>query len=411
MRPGFAPFVAVCSLNASIAGLAIPMLPIIIEALASSNHMNSKILGLLAFLELGGAAVTSIAVSWQIRKFNAATLCACGSLLLAAADLGSAFAVASPEILLPFRLVAGIGTGLMSAGMLALVARVPNPEQMYGILGFAPCISASLGFTVAPNLIHITGNAAGVFAFWGFFAVLNAICMVAYRRQLIDFVETAVRDRAQKRKERDSLPVAAGLNVVRTSDQIGPGVLFLSLGSISLLAFCDAAIWAFVGPIGEQTGLSIEGLSRVLIITAIVACLGPLLAARLGTRFGVLPPLVIGQVTMIVLSLLMVLTRQYLLYGAALALRVVAVLFLVPRYSGLFARIDPVGRVVAAAAGCQGIAYGVGPLIGGQVIALSEGSFLILGLTAAAASGISLLMTLVLVTHRNRTADIQAVQN
>jgi predicted MFS family arabinose efflux permease len=165
-----------------------------------------------------------------------------------------------------------------------------------------------------------------------------------------------------------------------------------------------------VEPIGERTGLSIEGLSRALIVTAVVACIGPLTAAKIGSRFGVLPPIVIGQALMIALSLFMVVTREPVLFGAALSLRVVDVLFLVPRYNGLFARIDPIGRVVAASQGAQGIAYGVGPLIGGQLIALQDRSFVILGAVAAAAAAISLAMTMVLVPRGIRSSEVREAQ-
>jgi MFS family permease len=396
----------VCSLNASIAGLAIPMLPVIVGALGSKSHIDSRALGLLAFLELGGAAVTSIAVSWQMRRFNAASLCAWGSFCLAAANLAASAAVSSAVLLLVLRLIAGVGTGLMSAGMLALVARVPNPERMYGILGFAPCVSASLAFTLAPNLIRLTNGASGMFLFWGALAAVNSLCLFVYRRRLVAFVD---QFRADVRVPAGT-PGAVTQGAGGLGNQIQPKVLVFCLACIFLLAFCDSAVWAFVEPIGERIGLSIEGFSRALILTAVVACLGPLLAARIGSRFGVLAPIAIGQLFMIGLSILMVLTREPVLFAATLSLRVIAVLFLVPRYNGLFARIDPIGRVVAAAQGAQGIAYGVGPLVGGFLIGLQEHSFVILGVVAALSAATSLGMTLFVVPRGVYSSNVQAVQ-
>jgi len=395
----FTRFVVCLSYNASIAGLGVLMLPIAVGALAHQG-VGAGVLGLLAFLELGFAAATAMLVSGGLRKTQPVLICALGGVLAAAGNAGSAFTTAHIGLLVAFRPLAGIGTGLMTAGGLALVARLPTPERMYGYIGMAPCLSALLGFLLAPWLLSWTGGALGIFAFQALLAVLNAVWMYRNRASLSQFVtEEVVRaGGAQSR----SAPTAAGAPQLRA--YVG------GLGSSFLLALCDAAVWTFVAPVGQVAGISLEGMSHRLVVAAILGSLGPLLAGRMGARFGFLAPIAIGQGLMIALSLVMVTTHGAAIYTAALYLRVFAVLFLQPMYQGLYARTDSVGRVVAASAGASAIGYSVGPLIAGQFISTVQQDFHNLGTIAAVAAVLSFLMTLLIARPRALAAPARAEQ-
>src|SRR5215813_2687210 len=164
MRSSFGRFVVDMSVNASVAGLGVLMLPIAIGALAK-HGISAGALGLLAFMELGVAAATSLSSGRILRKAEPIPLCALGGTLAAAGNVSSAIVGTNLALLLLFRVIAGLGTGLMSVGGLALIARLPKPERMYGYVGMAPCFSALLGFLLAPYLISWTGGAAGIFGF------------------------------------------------------------------------------------------------------------------------------------------------------------------------------------------------------------------------------------------------------
>lgn len=390
MRPNFAHFVAVLSFNASVAGLGVLMLPIAIGALAKSG-VDARTLGLIAFLELGGGALTAILASARMSKVDPLWLCAAGALLAAVGNLASAAADDTVLLLVALRPLVGIGTGLMQAAGLATVARLRRPERMYGYIGMAPCFTALVGFAIAPHLIALTGDAAGVFAFQGALALLNTLALVSERRRVHAFVGADAGAVPSEDKE----PAVVSASAVR----LDLHTWALSVGCSFALAFADSAIWAFVAPMGESSGIPLADIGAVLMISAIIGAFGPLSAGWIGDRFGMLPPLLAGQFLMISLGLVMVLTHQAHVFAIALYARVFVVLFLGPMYNGLFARVDPLGRLVAASAGFSAIGYALGPLVGGQLVSIPRHDFVNLGILGAAAACAALLFTVLVVAR------------
>jgi len=390
MKPSFPHFIGVMSANAATAGLGLLMLPMAVGALAK-NGVDSQTLGLLAFLELGGSALTSILVSTRVDRWDPLRLCVLGAMLYAVGNFVSAGALGLVPVLLAARLVVGIGTGLIYVGSLAISARLRNPESIYGYTGMAPCVSALAGFALAPWLIEISG-AAGVFAFQGAIALLTALVTFSQRKTTLAFVELDLAD---------GPTVDTGLgHAPAPKERLDARTAIFGIASLFLLSLADAAVWAFVAPIGEVSGISLAQMSNVLIVSSIIGCFGPLLAAWIGDRFGLMAPIIIGQACMISLSLVMVLTHSPSIYIAAVLVRVFAILFLQPRYSGLYARVDPLGRLVAASAGFSAVGYAVGPLVGGMLASVEHHAFARLGVLGSSCAAVSLMATLLLVAHR-----------
>jgi MFS family permease len=377
------------SINSSVAGLGVLMLPLAIGALAQAG-LSASALGIVAFVELGLAAVAALLAGWALRRTEPIDLCALGSLLFAAGNGLSAIVSRDLVLLLICRAIVGVGTGLMYAGGLALVARLPRPERLYGFIGMAPCLSAIVGFWLAPYLIQWSGGAGGIFIFQAILGAFTAVLLGSRRRVIAGFVA----------QEAAVLQAATGQTGSLPASQVNLRAYFGALLSYFLLAMCDAAIWTFVVPIGESVGISLDRMGNVLIGAALVGCLGPLLAARIGGRYGLFPPIFIGQVLMIGLSLGIVATHSSMAYMLMLYARVFAVLFLQPLYQGLYARFDRLGRIVAASFGASEAGYSLGPLFAGQFISIETHSFSNLGTLAAVAAGLSLAVTLYLQSER-----------
>jgi MFS family permease len=395
MKYSFPKLVADMSINSSVAGLGVLMLPLAIGALAKAG-MSASALGMVAFVELGLAAVAALLAGWTLRRTDPIDLCAFGSLLVAVGNGLSAIVSKDLVLLLICRAVVGVGTGLMYAGGLALVARLPRPERLYGFIGMAPCLSALVGFWLAPYLIQWWGGAGGIFIFQAVSGACTAVLLGSRRRVIAGFVA----------QESSALLEATGHAGSLPATKINLRAYFGALLSYFLLALCDAAIWTFVAPIGESVGISLDRMGNVLIVAALVGCLGPLLAAKIGARFGLLPPIVIGQALMIGLSLGIVATHSRLGYMLMLYARVFAVLFLQPLYQGMYARFDRLGRIVAASFGASEAGYSLGPLLAGQFISIERHSFSNLGILAAAAAVLCLAVTLYLQSDKRTKAGL-----
>jgi MFS family permease len=401
MKYSFGRFIVDMSVNASVAGLGVLMLPMAIGALA--NHgVGAEFLGLVAFLELGFAAATALLSGWGLRRIDPISMCILGGLLSAAGNLASAFVSTHVPALLVLRAIAGAGTGLMSAGGLAFVARLPKAERMYGYIGMAPCLSALLGFSLAPYLISWTDGAGGIFGFEAVLGALNALLM--YRRKPLMIQFSADENQLARQSGTEVAPQGQTGKVSLSA--VGAGTYAAGLISTFFLSFCDASIWDFVAPVGQAIGIPLEKMGNILMVGAIVGCGGPLLAARMGARFGMLAPIAVGQSLMIALSLFMVSTHDPWLYSLALYARVFTILFLQPMYQGLFARVDPVGRVVAASSGAGNIGYSVGPLIAGLFISTQLHAYHNLGTIATIAASLSFLMTLPIFRHQKLSSGL-----
>jgi MFS family permease len=401
VKPSFGRFVVDMSVNASVAGLGVLMLPMAVGALA--NHgMSASVLGFLAFMELGFAAATALLSGWMLRRANPISLCVLGGVLSAIGNLLSTLVVAHTAPLLLFRAIAGVGTGLMSAGGLALVARLPKAERMYGYIGMAPCLSALLGFWLAPYLIDWAHGAGGIFGFEAVLGACNGVLMYWRKARILEFV--AYENSVQGTSTGLADSGAQSIDETLGAKGVASGAFGFGLISSFCLALCDASVWAFVAPVGGAAGIPLEKMGHVLIVCAIVGCGGPLLAARLGARFGFVAPIGIGQCLMIVLGVVMVFTGSASIYELALYARVFTILFLQPVYQGLYARVDPVGRVVAASFGAGNIGYSVGPLIAGQFISTQLQQFHNLAFLAAIAAVLGLVSTVPLFSRVNPAA-------
>src|ERR1700683_2969980 len=115
MRSSFGRFVFDMSVNASVAGLGVLMLPMAVGALANQG-VGAGILGFLAFMELGFAAATALLSGWILRRADPVSMCVLGGLLSALGNLLSTVLVSHTVPLLLFRAVAGVGTGFICVG-------------------------------------------------------------------------------------------------------------------------------------------------------------------------------------------------------------------------------------------------------------------------------------------------------
>jgi MFS family permease len=247
-----------------------------------------------------------------------------------------------------------------------------------------------IAFSLSPWLIGLTGGAAGLFLFQGALAAMNLVVVAARYKGLSEYADLSDDAGAERAT---ATPVSSGLSVDLSTR-------FLAYGAGFLLGVCDISVWTFAAPIAQQAHISLSAMGGVFTICAIVGFFGPLLAAWTGFRFGLLFPIAAAQITMIATSLIVVSTHDATAFQLALFTRVFAILFLIPIYQGLLARVDPSGRLIAGFSAVAQVGYTVGPLIGGLVISIETHDFLKAGILSSVAAGLSMVSVL-LVVRRN----------
>lgn len=394
-------FIVICSITSSISIMSQLLLPLIIGTLASINHLDAGTLGFLAFIEIGAAALTGFAIAVPLGRFNPAFLAGAGAVVAGIGNAASVLTGGHIALLLAMRLISGIGLGLNRAGIGALVSGLRDPERMFSILGFAPCVMALAAFGVAPWLIAVTGGAGGTFGFLAVLSAIDAALLLTQSRRLNaftaserEYADTSPGTRAVPPMEQfpdaqSSEATGQGeLEGVRQSARISAALIALILAISLVSLFADSLLWNFVVAVGEESGIPLADSSFVLMAVSIVCCVAPPVSVYVGARFGAAAPIILSQIALVPISALVVSTSNTIVFTAYMSLREAIIIFLMLRYSGLAARLDATGGLASAVSSAQSIGTAIGPLIGGQMVLLAGGSYVILGTTASVGSAV-----------------------
>lgn len=400
-------FIVICSITSSFTLLSQLLLPLVVGILAEINKLDAGTLGLLAFFEIGGSALTGFAIAIPLKRFNPAILGGVGAFIAAAANIGSAFTIGNVTLLLALRLISGLGIGLKRAGTGALAAGLPDPEQMFSILGFAPCVMALIGFAIAPWLIETTGGAAGMFMLLGLLSLLNATLLFGQSKRLNGYVAKVARSAVALAPDAGGLAgdlphrrsVDPGSRGMKPARRITTDIVALNLLLSFVTLFADSFLWNFVVPFGKLSGIPLENMNLVLMVVSVVCCIAPIVSARMGLRFGWLIPLLVGEVCLVALSALIVTFREPWVFTVCISLREAVGVFLALRFAALAARADNTGGLTSAIGSAQSIGTAVGPLIGGQMVLMAAGSYKVLGLASCIGYALCLLISFALFTR------------
>ena len=129
--------------------------------------------------------------------------------------------------------------------------------------------------------------------------------------------------------------------------------------------------WAFVEQIGVALGYSTSEMGIILAVQAFIALLGPLVVAKVGNKFGITIPVLIGIIGhgLITLGYLMASDSKFF-YTAIVLMNATAYFYALAYLTGLAASLDKEGRIVAATGSFIALGIAVGPAFAGQLINL-----------------------------------------
>ena len=264
-----------------------------------------------------------------------------------------------------------------------MIASSTDPDRLYARVMVGGALAAAALFVGLPHAMEI-------WAHRGAFALLAAVALLCFPLLVL-------------------LPRSAPPGT--TSEILGGGLLrgpaLAVLISAFVLSVGEGAIWAFVERIGGHVGLGIDAIGLVLGATTLVGISGAVLAAWLGTRFGRTLPLSLGIAAIGLASVVLGHATGPVAYVAGELVYNTAYLFVAPFLLGTAAAIDTQGRVAAATGGVVLLGAGVGPGIGGVLVAW--GSFPPVAWFVVACCGAAILLilplTLVLDRVRRPTGD------
>jgi predicted MFS family arabinose efflux permease len=326
-----------------------PLMPLIVGALVTDLAFPETLAGLVISAEFAAIAIASLVIAAVARRIDrrrtavvAAAVIIVGSLLSMQAG--------TPGLLVPARILTGLGEGMLAATVSAAAAGARKPQKVYALMGLTVALYSMGLLLVVPSQLERFG-AAGLF---GTVVVVGVLILPLFRW----FPRSAgSSDRPPQAKTlRGRLGLAA-----------------FGLLALALLTVGQSAIATYLERIGSGLGMSGQAIGNVLALAALVSLAGPASAHVLGNRVGPVPPFVGGGLLLCVSAVTLGYATQHLPYAVAVIATMTGLLFLMPYVLGNFAAMDPGGRIAAAAPAFATIGGAIGPALGAGLLSLGMG--------------------------------------
>jgi predicted MFS family arabinose efflux permease len=343
----------------TIGDMSLFIVPLLVGGLIETYGLSEGQVGLVIAFRLGALALASFILSARIHRVDRRLFAFIGVALVIAGNLGAAFADTSAGYIF-WRMVMGVGEGVILTVITAIGAASRNPEKIFAILSFWLFAGSILIFLVAPPVL-------------GAFGIRTTFILVAAVAAALSPVFLFIT------REKSADTNLAPTRFTWSSASIGvlAAVLLLSVGANSA--------WFYLERIGERMGMSLAEVGNALVIVAVVALLGPLIAHQANTRFGRLKPIVLGFVVLAAAAILMTHTRSPLVYTAGISFSSIGLAFTSIYLLGIASVLDSHGRLAAACRGFLAIGNAVAPGIGGSILLLG-GNYELIGWAAVIAS-------------------------
>ena len=243
------------------------ILPAFVGALAQTFGFTDAQLGLLASADLFGMGVAAATGLYWLRRWPWQRVVRPALLVVV---LGNLAATVPDDFstLLSIRLVVGCAGGMIMAVAMAFFAHREDPNRAMAWLLVGQVTFIVIALSTLPPVVE----AYGVDSIFAILAVLTGALLLVVR-----FIPTGAPadDAARIQSGR---PLAAVLVLV----------------SIAMFFVAQSGLWAFVGLIGEDAGLSVSEVATALALSTTISLLGPLYGVTVSERFGCRPPIIVG---------------------------------------------------------------------------------------------------------------------
>jgi predicted MFS family arabinose efflux permease len=345
--------------------------PLIVGALIDDYGFSARQAGLVAGVEMLGIGSAALFVVSMAAARNRRAIIATGAVF---GIVGCFAPLASHtfEALVCFRLLAGLGSGLIASTVLSSLGVTRNPDRTFGLYFMCNYAAAAALFPLMPYALQRFGAGGGYVVL----GLLLCAVLLTCRRIPAGF-------------SRDTL---AG----STPPPFPMRAAILSL-TVSLAYWIgNGAVWAFIERLGLRASVSASLVGTILSVGQFAAIAGALTASALHTRLGRTAPILV-TICLSVLSLVLIgLASRTTAFAAGALLFCFAWSSFLAYLGGVMSAQDESGRIVALSVSSQTIGMAAGPAIAGMLAdTVGYGSIIVLGI-ACHVGALVLLIPLVL---------------
>jgi MFS family permease len=317
--------------------------PGFVQGLVAHYSFSEQQAGYVASAEMWGLALTTLLMSWLASRVDWRKILLVSTLVVVAGNLGS-LATVDPVAFAAWRLVAGLGCGVLVSLSFTMIGLTANPDRNFGYLIAAVLTYGAFGLWLMPAAFDLVGM-RGVIVF---FAVFPLIAL-----PLLRHLPSSGEEQVQV--ESDAVDLGAGLRAMAVATML---VYFLAQG----------VVWAYLFLIGLAGGVDEQGVANGLTLSQFLGIGGALLAAAVGKRYGRLLPLCIGILGGILPLLFLYDRFSALQYAVVVGVYNFAWNMTHPYLLAAMASFDRGGRLVVHAVGAQMLGLAIGPAIAAAVL-------------------------------------------
>ena len=354
--------VALATVSTS-AWLSVTLLPYEVSTLSVGYHLGQVRAGWITAAELLALACAATYVGQSIALRDKRRLTILGIAIAAAATTGCLL-TDHTVLIIGFRLLFGVGTGIIAAATNALPALHQAPEKLFAYMQLALGVVFGLAIFVVGAVQSFAGRDAVFLVDLLFLLALGPAALLLPKGVVSDLASLSTGPKVQ-------LPKGAAS----------------SLAALGLMWIAQGALWAFVGTAGAEAGMDGDSLVHWLSIAGFTTPLGAVAAAALGERRGYSVPLIVGFTTQALVALAMYCSSARPFFIAGALVSNMTTTFTTPYVQGVLASLDGTGRATALSGAAANFGAAVGPALGAMLVAQTVAP---IGVTSAITLFISL---------------------
>lgn len=346
--------------------------PVVAGQLAAEFGMSPVQIGKLFTTELGATSLATIPAWYWLSRFDWKKVSLIAAAVYILANIISAL-ITDPSLLIIMRAISGLAGGSVMIICMTSAAMMEKPDRAYANWVVGQLVLGAVSLALLPVLFA----AYGLSVFFVCLAVLMALAT-----PLIQYLPHGKPAKGiQHETEQKNTPVAfkgmIGLAAIL--------VFYLSLNGV----------WTFMAAIAGHSGISTQASGNVMAIASLLGIAGAMTAAFVGgKRTSFHAPLIIGYATMVAGILLLLATPSETRFTIAAFAFKYAWTFALPFILARVAALDRSGHLMSFSNLVIGGGLALGPIIGGYLIELNEGSYQALLITGAVLALTSLLLIL-----------------
>ncbi len=340
--------IAACLLSA-LGAMIYNILPMFLGVAQDVRGYSDQQLGFVTSVYFTGFSVVTISAFFWIRTVNWRTASIVAACLVIAGLLASAVSARYAWFMLCVFIVGG-GSSALYGVATTMLGDTRNAARSFGLkIGMEAGLGSVLFFLLPPLVI----------ARWGFDGMLYASAMVAI---VLTIAIAWLPAHGVKGQQTEEQPPS-----LSWSDMSAHLPIVLCLLGIFVFFGGVSSIWAFLERLGNDAGYSSGAISSALSLALIGAMGGSFLAAAVGNRYRLAPPLFIAAGVYLVAMAMLAWSAGVMPFTAASLLFAIAFGFALPFMVTVVSDLDTSGRFIVLTVPSLALGGIAGPAIAGML--------------------------------------------